>query len=439
MAYLSVFHNNKRMLFQFLFFIFLLFSFSFFITGCGESGGSDSQDSNTSNPKSSNQVTIQGSVNDAPVSHAEIRLVLKSINKEITTLTADENGSWSYLIEKNNLPANSFIIIYATNPANNASIRSVIDTDEILESEDVYKTDETTVSHYTEAAIILAEEDGAIDQEKYDTLTQLVTLENGEPAPTGNEELDNLAATVQTNFDDKESNQDRLTLAVYKDLLTQNISSVVPDEYGDVDIELPVEYNDEITITTELNTSNNPSLTNERLTFTLTPAQRQEDMNVTLLMRLNDETLDADILLYAIGNSKDHYKYASIAPTSNSTAAKSTVMINGRNYTLIPYSFIKLDQSSAATESIRIDGTLRGKSFNSLQIASNYANAKTLIRVYEGKENFTPNSLVGESDIITLSSNSVALENLAVTRVDDYRPIAPTDTNIEMPPLAPQF
>ncbi len=406
-----------------------------FISGCGGGGSSSSSDTQTA----VDLININGSVNDAPVAFAEVRLILFSNGDELVNLTADANGKWSHVLDKNKLSADSFIMIYATNPVNGAIIRSAIDTDEVLAETDVYEADETTVSHYTEAAIILAEVDGGLDQEKYDAIKSLIKVENSEPVATGSQEVDELADTIQTSFDNNESSNDELMLEAYTHLVKNIVAEAVPDEFGSVALKLPTPYNEEISVDVNLSTGGSVTRVDDIVSFDLTPQERQEDLNITVSVELNSKTLTETVTLYALDNSEGHYIYEAVAPSSEPTASKISTMINGRYYTLIPYSFASVDESNANINSIDLNGILRGRAFETLKIADNYASTKTLIRAYEGKTTFDGTTLVGNTEIVALASNQVDVGNIEVTRVDDFRPIQPIDTNIEMPPVAPGF
>lgn len=425
---------------KFLFGSLIVFSLVF--SGCsnndGVNTGSSGSDTSSSS-QSAGTIVVNGAVNDAPVSFAKVRLVLYPSAKELASITADANGMWSYSISKDSIPSNTFIMILATNPANDSLIRSIIDTDDVLAGEGNFETDETTVSHYTEAAIAIAETDTGINQEEFNKIKSLILLDNGVPSPTGFVALDELATVVKTSFDSNNSSQDKLSLSVYKKLLQEKISKVVPDKFGRVKIALPVAYNNKITTDVNLSTGSQVNIVDETITFDLTPQEAQSDVNLTISATLNSDSITKTITLYAKGNSKNHYIYKAVAPSSEPDAAQTTVMINGRYYTVIPYSFTTIQKSNANINSININATLRGRSFNTLKIADNYLNTKTLIKVYEGKDRFDFSTLVGDSGITTLASNQIDVGNIELTRINDFRPIAPKDKNIEMPPAAPQF
>ena len=244
---------------------------------------------------------------------------------------------------------------------------------------------------------------------------------------------------IQTNFDDNTSSQDKLNLSVYKKLLQERVSTVVPDEFGRVTVLLPVTYNDKINLDAYLSTDSQIDIVDDTLSFNLTPQEAQADVNLTITATLNSDSITKTITLYAKGNSKNHYVYKAVSPSSEPNTAQTTVMINGRYYTVIPYSFSAIQKSNANINSIDINGTLRGRSFQTLKIADNYLNTKTLVKVYEGKGRFDFSTLVGDSGITTLASNQINVGNIKPTRVNDFRPIAPKDINIEMPPAAPEF
>lgn len=243
-------------------------------------------------------------------------------------------------------------------------------------------------------------------------------------------------ATEQSDID--VINSDEIAMQAYANLLKQEIQDTLPDERGHVVFILPA-TNSGISVDVNTPTGISPVVSNSRVTFDLTPQQRQEDINITIELSLNSESITESVTFDALGNNEVDYVYDAVAPLSNVTESKQSIMINGRYYTLIPYSFISLEQNEATLNGIEISGSLRGKNFSSLQIAQNYAGTKTLVKVYEGKTTFDSETEVAKTEITLLALNQVNVGNIEVTRVDDYRPIAPKDTNIEMPPVAPQF
>ncbi|WP_457598339.1 hypothetical protein [Hydrogenimonas sp.] len=405
------------------------------LNGCG--GGGEESASLTSS--GTETVRLNGSVNDAPVAFADVKLVLLSSGKELGRLKADDRGRWSYVIEKSLLPADSFIVIYAANPDNGAVIRSAVDTDDVREAVDTYESEETTVSHYTEAAIVLSEVYGGLDQEKFDEIKELIRVENGEPVATGREEIDTLARTIQANFDDAAGSQERLALAIYKYLLEKEVSVTLPDGDGRVSIDLPVEYNEQIVLR-DVNLSVPVPVTVEgdSLVFALSPLQIQEDINITVTLELDGESATETLTLYAPGNSKTHYRYFAAAPQSAPAASVKTLMVNGRYYTLRPFSYLNIDENDANPDAIDINGSFRGRDFT-LKIADNYIGTKILVRAFEGKTLLDVTSPVAETEMTELASTSVYVGDIVALRLDDFKPIEPTDTSIQMPPAAPEF
>ena len=414
--------------------IVVLTIFGLFFSACGGGGDDD-----TLTPVIDN-IVINGTVSDLPVPFARVSLVEYPSGKIlIENIIADAYGKWSFTLDKNILSPNAFVMIKAVNPENNASIRSAIDTDKIKAAIGDYEADETTVSHYTEAAMILAEIEGGLDQEKHDRLLGRMNLNNGNPIDTGLDEIDRLAKTIQTSFDNNASSNDELILHTYEHLVGQIAEETVPDELGKVELDLPTLYNDDVEVQASLSTGGVLSIENDKIIFDLTPQQRQEDLNITITLNLNDKIVTETILLPALGSSVGHYKYHAIAPSTDLTASQVTVMINGRNYTVIPYSFSEVAQSNADSSGISINGSVRGKDFSTLKIANNYVGTKTLVKVYEGKTLFDFTTLVGDSGITALASNSINIGNVAVSRINDFQPIEPNDRNIELPPVAPEF
>jgi len=419
--------------------ITVLVVFGLLFSACGGSGDTVTENIETQSI-SPETIVINGAVNDVPIPFARVSLVEYPSGKKLTeSIIADVNGKWSFSLDKNLLSPNAFVMIKAVNRKNNASIRSAIDTDKIIAALGNYEADETTVSHYTEAAIVLSEIEGGLDQEKHDRLLGHIKLNNGNPVDTGSDEIDKLAKTIQKSFDNNTSSNDELILHTYEHLVGQIAEVAIPDEHGKVELGLPTLYNNDIEVQGSLSTGGSLSIENDKIVFDLTPQQRQKDVNITITLNLNDKIVSKTILLPALGSSVGHYKYHAVAPSTDLLASRVSVMINGRNYTVIPYSFSNVAQSNAETSGITINGSVRGKAFSGFKIANNYADTKILLKVYEGKTLFDFTTLVGDSGIITLASNSINIGNIAVSRTDDFQPIEPNDRNIELPPVAPEF
>ncbi len=121
--------------------------------------------------------------------------------------------------------------------------------------------------------------------------------------------------------------------------------------------------------------------------------------------------------------------------------SKLTVMVNGVYYTLVAYSNLNIEQSNASTspDITTFIGTLNSKPItNSFVISNDYNTHEVVIKVFSDENNMTNETLITQSQAIT-ANNSYVTYDIAIQNADDYRPIQPTDTNIEMPPSAPLF
>ncbi len=121
--------------------------------------------------------------------------------------------------------------------------------------------------------------------------------------------------------------------------------------------------------------------------------------------------------------------------------SKLTVMVNGIYYTLVAYSKLDIQQSNASTagDVTSFTGKLNSKTIIDIfTISNDYNSHKVVINLYNNDSNFTKDSLLINSEPI-VANNSYQTYDLIVENADDYRPIEPTDANIEMPPVAPVF
>ena len=121
-------------------------------------------------------------------------------------------------------------------------------------------------------------------------------------------------------------------------------------------------------------------------------------------------------------------------------ANNSTFRLNGVLYTMYVYSTQDIDQSNAsgAGDFTLFQGTVSSKNIPAISINGDYVNNEVALKIFKGENNTTAEALVLESEPL-LANNNVVAFNLTIQNPDDFRPISPTDTNIEMPPVAPVF
>ncbi|MDB2562103.1 hypothetical protein N9X61_00715 [Sulfurimonas sp.] len=118
------------------------------------------------------------------------------------------------------------------------------------------------------------------------------------------------------------------------------------------------------------------------------------------------------------------------------------VMVNGVNYTLAAYSKLDILSTDASTagDSTTFVGSLNGKNTVGIfKISSDYHTHDVAIKVFKGDNNITDENLVTVSDPLIASNGAYLNYNIIIENPDDFRPIAPTDTSIAMPPVAPSF
>lgn len=118
-----------------------------------------------------------------------------------------------------------------------------------------------------------------------------------------------------------------------------------------------------------------------------------------------------------------------------------TTMLNGVNYTLVAFSKLNIASNEASTSGERTTfaGTLNTKDTSrTFRISSDYNTHDVVVKVFNNDNNFSNENLVATSDAL-IANNSLVNYAINIQNPDDYRPIEPTDTNIEMPPAAPVF
>lgn len=135
------------------------------------------------------------------------------------------------------------------------------------------------------------------------------------------------------------------------------------------------------------------------------------------------------------------YEFRAWNNTGNNNYLKLTTMLNGVNYTLAVYSKLDIAFGNTSTSGVltTLVGNLNTKDIvDILVIAEDYNTHDVVVKVFKDANNFTEENLVAISEPL-LANNGFLNYNITIQNPDDYRPIAPTDTNIAMSPVAPSF
>jgi hypothetical protein len=132
-------------------------------------------------------------------------------------------------------------------------------------------------------------------------------------------------------------------------------------------------------------------------------------------------------------------KYEAYAPLNQETSHQF-IMLNGVYYTLVPYTNSNISESDIVTsDAITLQGKFYKRTLPAIKIAKNYEHSKIVIKIYRGKNILSDRTLVAESALLNINGTNISFNNIVANKIDDYRPIAPTDTHIELPPVAPEF
>ncbi len=140
-----------------------------------------------------------------------------------------------------------------------------------------------------------------------------------------------------------------------------------------------------------------------------------------------------DMTQSPVSTSYDYRAWGKDGDTQNS---QLTVMVNGVYYTLVAYSNLNIAQSNASTNAnvTFFNGKLNSKNITEIfSISNDYTNKNVIIKVLNAN-----GSVVQQTQPINVNTTFMSYD-ITVQNVDDYRPIQPTDTNIEMPPATPIF
>lgn len=119
---------------------------------------------------------------------------------------------------------------------------------------------------------------------------------------------------------------------------------------------------------------------------------------------------------------------------------KSQLRINGVPYTFIPYSNIEVSLgSTSGAGATTIAGTVAGKILPAMVISADYDQKNIIFKIYSSTDTFDDTTFVKNTQTFLANGNAVNFGNIALDNVDDFRPINATDSNIELPPVAPSF
>ncbi len=121
--------------------------------------------------------------------------------------------------------------------------------------------------------------------------------------------------------------------------------------------------------------------------------------------------------------------------------SKSVFRLNGVDYTMFAFSSLNIEEQNANTSggSSILRGTVMDKSVPIIQVNDDYTNKTVALKVFKSNTVFDETTLITQSGSIVASTGVVDYPNITFSNPDDFRPLEPSDTNIEMPPSAPVF
>jgi len=121
--------------------------------------------------------------------------------------------------------------------------------------------------------------------------------------------------------------------------------------------------------------------------------------------------------------------------------SKSIFRLNGVDYTMFAYSSLNIEEQNANTSggSTILRGTVMSKSVPIIQVNDDYTDKTVALKIFKSTSVFDDTTLITQSGSIVASTGVVDYPNITFENLDDFRPIEPSDTNIEMPPSAPVF
>lgn len=257
------------------------------VTACGGGGGGEEQNP----PQSSeNGVTVYGSVNDDVVPWAQL-LWYTTDGRVEKTGTANAQGEWEVFIPEESLRAGEFLIVEATNPANNLKLHSAIPVGDLLIAGTSYHGKYAVVSHYTEAAHILTSLDGALDSGSFSQYFQQVSVDSmAQPRATGHAAIDQLAAAVKANFDHPDASQNRYALSVYEALFSLNLPAIITDKALSHVISTPYGYDGEVQVTVQAS-SGIASANNQSVTWDVSAVAEGETAEIEVMFSKGGESI----------------------------------------------------------------------------------------------------------------------------------------------------
>jgi len=136
------------------------------------------------------------------------------------------------------------------------------------------------------------------------------------------------------------------------------------------------------------------------------------------------------------------FNYRAWGIGGSDATSKLTTRINGRTYTIFAYSTENIDSNDVALQNGNFsifEGTLLSKSFSNIKLSGYYNTKHIVLKVFKSANTFDETTFVATSDSKVASADYIDVGNIALSNVDDFRPIAPIDSNIELPPVAPSF
>ena len=268
------------------------------MAGCG--GGGSSTPSIEDNGNQNQGLTVKGSVIDNRIPYAQLTFSLYS-GQVITTTIADENGNFSQFFEKNILPVEDFLIIEAINPENGLNIRSAVETSTLHSSISVYESNLTTISHYTEAALIYIEIEGGLTTDRYNHLlkNQINLRHDGTPLPTGNADVDLLALAIKYKFDDPNASTDDYRLAQYESILVRRLPVTLKYNEPPIEVPLPVRAEDNILVDVSAETGN-ATINDNVIILDQSGVNGGEFVSLDITLSLNNSSISRSFQSYVV-------------------------------------------------------------------------------------------------------------------------------------------
>lgn len=385
-------------------------------------------------------VVIEGAVHDDVVPFADVTLTLYP-KIVLGSVTADANGRWRYEILRSKLREGKFLFLSAINPVNGLEIRSVVNTDEILEKQDAYTAAQTIISHFSEAVVSLMLVDGRLDEFEYEKYMKKLTVKNGVPQETGVPEIDSLAHVIQKNFDDENSTDADMTVDTYTQMvkiLNKERGRLPAEETGDIVISLPKQTNKEVEIFMQTDEEGVEILMEgDKAIVRIPPESIQKDITVTVTVSYQEK--EKKTTLFIPGKGKTVSDYVFPLPGADEFGfLHVNVFVNGVWYTVVPYMPVDTEFSVSGNEVLA--GSLLGKTFQ-LRMPDGLKDAFVVLRAFKGKDRMgTPEEAIVQSGLIRLSFPMSKTVELSLEEVDDFRPPVPSILETKyIPPVVATF